>query len=135
MGKKNPKKTPDPFVPTGEEERESVIAPQAETLHNESRADHPDLADANPTHAAVDASIPAQVSQAWNGLLAMATAQGATRGDIIGMTLQTVESVLTMTAQAMWPEGQDLPKEELQAFGLFQGLAHGVTDARKGLGR
>lgn len=71
-----------------------------------------------------------QIAQAWNAMLTMATAQGATRGDILLMTLTTAGAILGMTGQAMWPEGSDLPLEEAPAFGLFQALVHGANDAK-----
>lgn len=90
--------------------------------------------------APVDYSLPDtnpvsdQVVTAWTQLLALATAQGASRRDIVLMTLATAHGVLKITGENLWPIGGDLPPDEFHGFGLYQTAYHATGQALQALG-
>jgi hypothetical protein len=48
-----------------------------------------------------------QMTQMWTTLLGQMTSQGATRSDLILVTLATSGSILEASRDALWPRGED----------------------------
>lgn len=61
-----------------------------------------------------------QMGEQWRGLIAMMTAQGATRDDIIKLTAATAAAVLVMTATELWPAEQVVPASEEAAHDNYR---------------
>ncbi len=67
----------------------------------------------------------AQIRMVWKGLLSQFTAQGATRREILQTAASTAATVLEVTAENMWPVGEDglaeqeVPDNEVVAYSLF----------------
>lgn len=47
--------------------------------------------------------IAAQVAEQWKALLALMTAQGASRADIIELSAATARAIIELTAENLWP--------------------------------
>lgn len=75
-----------------------------------------------------------QVTAAWTNLLALATAQGASRRDLVLMTLATAHGIIKTTGENLWPRDTELPPDELHGFGVYQSAYHATGQAMEALG-
>lgn len=59
-----------------------------------------------------------QIAMVWTGMLQQMTAAGATRKQIMALTLETAESVVSNTFSALWENGTIAPEEAETAEGF-----------------
>lgn len=65
-----------------------------------------------------------QMRTVWSSLLAAMTQEGATRGDIIAVTVATALVIVGVTAENLWEETAAPPEEEDTAARTLRSVLH-----------
>lgn len=77
--------------------------------------------------------VPTQITAVWTSLLSQMTEQGATRQNVLQITVDTAQAIMLSTHDALWPVDQEVPANEQKYRDCFTSILREIAETQTAL--